>query len=73
MRAAFKLFLGLTLLALLPTASISAPTPVRPDDMTLGAAKARVVVVEYASLSCPHCARFHNDVFPAFRKKYVGE
>lgn len=71
MRAAFKLLLGLTVLALLPTVSMSAPTPVRPDDMTLGNPKAKVVVVEYASLSCPHCARFHNDVFPAFRKKYV--
>jgi len=71
MRAAFKLLLGLTLLALVPAASMSAPTPVRPDDMTLGNPKAKVVVVEYASLSCPHCARFHNTVFPAFRKKYV--
>jgi protein-disulfide isomerase len=28
-------------------------------------------VVEYASASCPHCARFNNRVFPAFKKKYV--
>ena len=28
-------------------------------------------MVEYASLSCPHCARFHATVFPAFRKKYI--
>jgi protein-disulfide isomerase len=28
-------------------------------------------VVEYASLSCPHCARFNADVFPAFKAKYV--
>ncbi|WP_163434617.1 thioredoxin domain-containing protein, partial [Escherichia coli] len=27
--------------------------------------------VEYASLSCPHCARFNQDVFPAFKKAYV--
>lgn len=71
MRAASRLLLGLAALVLLPAASMSAPTPVRPDDMTMGNAKAKVVVVEYASLSCPHCARFHNDVFPAFRKKYV--
>ena len=43
-----------------------------PDDMTLGDAKARVTVIEYASASCPHCARFNNDVFPEFRKKYVA-
>jgi len=41
------------------------------DDMTLGAANAKVKVVEYASASCPHCARFAVDVFPAFKAKYV--
>jgi protein-disulfide isomerase len=42
-----------------------------PDDMALGSAKAPVQVIEYASASCPHCARFNNDVFPAFKKKYI--
>ncbi|HEY5409544.1 MAG TPA: DsbA family protein, partial [Caulobacteraceae bacterium] len=42
-----------------------------PDDMALGSPKAPVTVIEYASASCPHCARFNNDVFPAFRKKYI--
>jgi protein-disulfide isomerase len=41
------------------------------DDMTLGDAGARVKVVEYASASCPHCARFALDVFPDFKAKYV--
>jgi len=39
--------------------------------MTLGDPKAKVTVVEYASASCPHCARFNNQVFPAFKKKYI--
>jgi protein-disulfide isomerase len=43
----------------------------RPDDMSLGSPKAKIQVVEYASLSCPHCARFNSDVFPAFKAKYV--
>ena len=42
-----------------------------PDDMTMGSPKAPVTVIEYASASCPHCARFNNNVFPAFKKKYV--
>lgn len=42
-----------------------------PDEMSLGSARAKVTVVEYASASCPHCARFNNEIFPAFRKKYV--
>lgn len=71
MRAASRLLLGLMALLLLPTVSMSARPTLWPDDMTLGNPKAKVVVVEYASLACPHCARFHNDVFPAFRKKYI--
>ena len=71
MRAAFRLLIGLTALVLLPAASMAARPALRPDDMSLGNAKARIMVVEYASLSCPHCARFHNTVFPAFRKKYI--
>src|SRR6201996_4270527 len=44
---------------------------VEPDDMTLGDPHARVTVIEYASASCPHCARFNNEVFPAFKAKYI--
>lgn len=40
-------------------------------DMSLGNPKAKVHVVEYASASCPHCAHFDEEVFPAFKKKYV--
>jgi protein-disulfide isomerase len=71
MRGALRLLIGLTALFLLPAASMAARPTLWPDDMTLGSAKAKVVVVEYASLSCPHCARFHDSVFPAFRKKYI--
>ena len=42
-----------------------------PDDMTLGNPHAKITVVEYASASCPHCARFNNNVFPDFKKKYI--
>lgn len=64
--------LGLAALLMLPVSASQAARPaLRPDDMTLGNPKAPVVVVEYASLSCPHCARFHTGVFPAFRKTYV--
>lgn len=40
-------------------------------DMTLGNPNAPVKVVEYASASCSHCATFNNQVFPAFKKKYI--
>jgi protein-disulfide isomerase len=42
-----------------------------PGDMSLGNPKAPVHVVEYLSLTCPHCAHFHADVFPAFKAKYI--
>ncbi len=71
MRGALRLLIGLTALLLLPAASMAARPTLRPDDMTLGSPTAKVVVVEYASLSCPHCARFHSTVFPALRKKYI--
>jgi protein-disulfide isomerase len=41
------------------------------DDMSLGNPRARVTVIEYASASCPHCARWDMEVFPAFKAKYV--
>jgi protein-disulfide isomerase len=41
------------------------------DDMTLGNPDAKITVVEYASVACPHCARWNNDVFPAFKAKYI--
>ncbi len=55
-------------------ASVALAAPdwrVAPDDMTLGSPKAKVTVIEYASASCPHCARFNNDVLPAFKAKYI--
>jgi len=42
-----------------------------PGDMSLGNPKAPVHVVEYLSLTCSHCAHFHEAVFPAFKAKYV--
>jgi protein-disulfide isomerase len=48
-----------------------ASSTVTADEMSLGNPQAKVTVVEYASASCPHCARFNNDVFPAFKAKYI--
>jgi protein-disulfide isomerase len=40
-------------------------------ELALGNAEAPVTVVEYASMTCGHCANFHNKVFPALKEKYV--
>lgn len=41
------------------------------QDMSLGSPTAPVTLIEYASPTCPHCARFEAGVFPAFKAKYV--
>lgn len=40
-------------------------------DLAMGPADAKVTAVEYASLTCGHCMRFHKDVLPEVKKKYV--
>lgn len=40
-------------------------------ERVLGKADAPVVMIEYASATCPHCAEFHVDVLPEIKKKYV--
>jgi protein-disulfide isomerase len=40
-------------------------------DMTLGDPKAPNVVIEYASMTCSHCQRFHQDVYRPFKAKYI--
>jgi protein-disulfide isomerase len=52
-------------------AAIHLPPHMTAPDFHLGNPKAKVTVVEYASDTCPHCARFAAEVFPAFKAKYV--
>jgi protein-disulfide isomerase len=40
-------------------------------DMALGPADAKVTIVEYASMTCPHCAAFNDQVFPKLKAKYI--
>jgi len=40
-------------------------------DRVLGNAEAKVTVIEYASPTCPHCADFHNNVYPQFKTDYI--
>ncbi len=44
--------------------------PLAPD-MIMGDAEAPVTVIEYASYTCPHCARFHEEVFPLMKADYI--
>ena len=59
-------------LALVAGAAFADPPPAHePDDMAIGSPQARVTVIEYASVGCPHCAAWNNTVFPDFKAKYV--
>ncbi|MCB1476736.1 MAG: DsbA family protein [Rhodobiaceae bacterium] len=40
-------------------------------DKTLGDPNAPVTIIEYASLTCPHCAHFHETVFPKLKSDYI--
>lgn len=73
---ASRLFIAAALIVGLMLTGCTRPTQdsaaiAQADDMSLGNPNARVKVVEYASASCPHCARWNMEVFPAFKAKYV--
>ncbi len=46
----------------------------KPDalpDLALGDPKAPVTMIEYASMTCPHCAHFQETTFPQIKKRYI--
>lgn len=40
-------------------------------DYVLGSADAPVTIIEYSSMSCPHCAAFHTGLFQEIKRKYI--
>ncbi len=41
------------------------------DDFVVGNADAPVTIIEYASMSCSHCANFHINTLPELKKEYI--
>lgn len=75
-RFASSLGFALAVLAFAPViAQQSVPTPPASDltEMVMGAKDAPVTIIEYSSLSCPHCAAFHKDVLPQLKEKYIDK
>jgi protein-disulfide isomerase len=84
-RFARALLVALTVAALDAFGSISLPSPALADsalaalvakpvslpDMALGSANAPLTIVEYSSLTCPHCADFAENVLPMLQSKYI--
>lgn len=73
----FAAALGTSLLPSLPAqAQESVPVtelmaPQALPDMSLGNTKAPVTIVEYASMTCPHCAHFNETAFLELKKRYI--
>ena len=45
--------------------------PVSLPDMALGSKDAAVTITEFASMTCPHCAAFNEQVFPKIKSEYI--
>jgi protein-disulfide isomerase len=52
-----------------PVTELMAPGPL--PDQSLGKDDAPVTIVEYASMTCPHCAHFSTTTFPELKKQYI--
>ena len=52
-----------------PLAELLQPGPF--PDMAMGSETAPVTIVEYASLTCPHCKAFGETTFPELKKRYI--
>jgi len=50
-------------------ADLLVPGPL--GDQIQGQADAPVTIVEYASMTCPHCSHFHETTYPEMKKKYI--
>ena len=44
---------------------------VNKEDFIIGETNAPITMVEYASLTCPHCAQFHNVTLPLIKKEFI--
>jgi len=49
--------------------ALESPNPL--GEIVLGQADAPVTIVEYSSLTCPHCGAFHRETLPELTKKYI--
>jgi protein-disulfide isomerase len=52
-----------------PVQDLAVPGPL--GDVWLGPADAKVTIIEYASLTCSHCAAFHKDTYPVLKSRFI--
>lgn len=44
-----------------------------PNDYVIGDSDAKVLIIEYASLSCPHCAVFYREAYEKIKEDYISK
>ena len=63
-----------------PTLALAADNDPSPEDLAhagpggdimIGSDKAPVTIIEYASMTCPHCAHFEETTLPELKKRYI--
>ncbi|MGM0559566.1 MAG: DsbA family protein [Pseudomonadota bacterium] len=66
---------SLALMPLLPRLSpaLADATEVGESERIIGDADAPITIIEYASLTCPHCASFHTDTLPQLKSEWLDE
>ncbi len=67
---------ALTTIGLLAAAAAASPAfaagkTVDDSDLILGNRNAPVTIIEYSSLTCPHCANFDLNILPELKKRYI--
>jgi protein-disulfide isomerase len=77
MRKIWLILLGVTGIFSVPAAPYSAVADaqsvlqISKDDRIFGNPDAPITIVEYASLTCPHCAHFTNEVLPEIKREWI--
>ena len=66
-----KIFLTLTILILTFSTQIVADTSNSIQRIYEGNKDAKVTIITYESLTCGHCADFHNNVYPKLKKEFI--
>ena len=54
-----------------PNADDSIVLNISKDDFVIGDPEAPITIIEYASMSCSHCASFHLETLPDLKKEFI--
>lgn len=63
--------LSIFVFAATPGFAENAPLAEAMAEKSIGSADAPVTMIEYSSLTCSHCAAFHNETLPSIKRDYV--